>query len=347
MSLVFVCALSEGRVSGPTHSVTSLAKKLKAQVYTNVQGCKSGMLINGVSVKSRLDFFNEVSRDDLVVFAGYFDTGNLKLALKCLIKRIPYVLSSRGNLTKATFKRSSVSKWIYTALFGYWFAKFARAIHYLSDEERQHSYEFNHNYFIAKNGVALEYKINSESLSDKKNIILFVGRIDIYHKGLDILIDLVTRHSNALRDKSWFVHLYGPSNRNDKYILDKRISDNDIVDIVFLENKISQNVRNKKMAEAKIFVHLSRLEGQPQAVLEALSFGCVPFVSQFCNLSSFIIDNKSGIVCNIKSTESLDKFSELIEGDLTSMMKNSSSSITEGFDWETAALEFSNEIKRL
>lgn len=346
MSLVFVCALSGDRVSGPTHSVTNLAKQLGARVYTNVKGHKSRPLINGVLVALPADFFREVSRGDLVVFTGYFDAGNVILVLTCLTKRIPYVLSPRGNLTKAAFKRASVRKWVYTAVFGYWFARFSRAIHYLSEEERKHSFEFNRNYFIAKNGVVTGPEINKSSLNFKKNIILFVGRIDIYHKGLDILIDLVTRYSEVLRDKKWTVHLCGPSYKNDKNILERKVCENSISDLVLLEDKISKKVRNKKMAEAKVFVHLSRLEGQPQSVLEALNFGCVAFVSQFCNLSRLIVENKNGIVCDINSAESLDRFEELMDADLTPMMENSIRSIRAGYDWETAALEFRREISR-
>ncbi len=70
------------------------------------------------------------------------------------------------------------------------------------------------------------------------------------------------------------------------------------------EHKLNQNVSFMKpinnvddyLCRAKIFALTSKFEGQPMALLEAMSCGCVPILSNFPGSDEYIIHNFNGLI---------------------------------------------------
>lgn len=120
----------------------------------------------------------------------------------------------------------------------------------------------------------------------KKNIILHVGRFHIRHKRQDILLAAFSEICKHTDD--WELHLYGNP------VYDKENIINELISTYGLENKVVIKGEvadlSEAYSEAKIFVLPSLLEGFPNALAEALSYG----------LPSIGFENCPGVNCLIK-----------------------------------------------
>jgi len=117
--------------------------------------------------------------------------------------------------------------------------------------------------------------------ADDKIVLLSVGAVE-YRKGFDALVRAIYELDKETRDKIrlWIV---GPTSNRDNYgtvqpgqeayvdRLLRMIKEFGLEDIVLLKGR-QQNI-HEYMRAADIYIHPSRMEGQPNAILEAMSTG--------------------------------------------------------------------------
>jgi glycosyltransferase involved in cell wall biosynthesis len=110
-------------------------------------------------------------------------------------------------------------------------------------------------------------------LSADARLAVFLGRLDVHRKGLDIAL---TGLSEA---PGWHLALVGPSvdNRED---VSKGISRHGLAERVHLVGERLGAARYDALAAADVFVLMSRWEGMSLALLEALSVGTPAIVSE-------------------------------------------------------------------
>jgi glycosyltransferase involved in cell wall biosynthesis len=101
---------------------------------------------------------------------------------------------------------------------------------------------------------------------------VFVGRLDVHRKGLDRLVE------GLAEAPGWHLALVGPRFR-DVDRLETAIRELRLLDRVHLVGSRYGPALHQALAAADAFVLLSRWEGLPMALLEALSFGTPAVVS--------------------------------------------------------------------
>jgi glycosyltransferase involved in cell wall biosynthesis len=125
--------------------------------------------------------------------------------------------------------------------------------------------------------------------------ILFVGRLDIRHKGLDLLLDGVAQRREILVRHR--LVLIGPEVDGSVRHLKDRINNLGINGLVEIRPPVeSANQLTNALAEAAVFVHTSRREGLPTAVLEAMQVGLPVVISEATNLGDFVGNHQAGLV---------------------------------------------------
>ena len=65
---------------------------------------------------------------------------------------------------------------------------------------------------------------------------LFIGRIAVYHKGLDLLVDACSKMQDELRQAGCTIRLYGPDWDGDESKLRKRVQERGVADIILPGN---------------------------------------------------------------------------------------------------------------
>lgn len=126
-------------------------------------------------------------------------------------------------------------------------------------------------------------------LKDKKNILLYVGRMEIGQKRLDLLLRIWKVLSTESED--WCLKLVGDG--PDLCVLKQMAVEKNIQRVSF-EGK--QNPR-RYYEEASIFCLTSEAEGWGMVLVEAQSYGCVPVVfNSYSSIPDIIQNGETGFV---------------------------------------------------
>ncbi|MCB0480487.1 MAG: glycosyltransferase [Flavobacteriales bacterium] len=130
-------------------------------------------------------------------------------------------------------------------------------------------------------------QIGEWNIEEKKKEILFVGRFQ-YAKGFD-RIPLILKDLDL---KDWTVNVLGPSDDMEKIKSDcEQLLPNTQINFLGQVSNVESYYRS-----ASIFVLPSRSEGFPNALLEAMSWGCVPVVFEVGGTQDLIQHGVNGFV---------------------------------------------------
>jgi glycosyltransferase involved in cell wall biosynthesis len=132
--------------------------------------------------------------------------------------------------------------------------------------------------------------------------IVFLGRLDIQHKGLDLLLQAYAR-SRAPHEGRRLV-LAGPGDAKTIDRIVGTIRDEGITAHVDLPGVVTGDEKWDLLMNAGCFVHPSRWEGLPISVIEAAGIGVPLLVSTETNLADEVLTARAGVVCN-PSVESI------------------------------------------
>lgn len=240
------------------------------------------------------------SNPDIVVFHELYRSAFLKLYKECVNKKIPYVIIPHGGLTEQAQKKKRYKKIPANILFFNSYFEHADAIQYLSINEMKESI-IKKNYYILGNGMPTISR-EKRALNDSTRIV-FIGRYDIYFKGLDILLQAIKLVKNDLREKKIVIELYGRGIQSDEEQLRKYIQEYGLQDVVKMKGPIFGGEKIHLLLDADYFIQTSRSEGQPLGVLEALSLGVPVIVTPGTTMKNSVIEYDMGFTCELEAKD--------------------------------------------
>jgi len=165
------------------------------------------------------------------------------------------------------------------------------------------------------------FTLNENKLQDR---ILSVGRLE-YQKNYEYLIKSFSK-SNITID------IVGEGSQIN-YL--KKIAIENNTKCNFIENMPHEELL-KIMSKYHIFVLTSLFEGNPKALLESMTMGCIPVVSKIKNNEEIITNGKNGILIDVQSDELKNIVEELLidKKRLIEMSKYSQQTIYESYSLE-------------
>lgn len=264
-----------------------------------------------IPLNTRLIKRIEEIRPNIVHFHSVFIPEYCAIAPKLRSLGIPYVVTPHAGYRTEAMKRHALLKrlWFYT--LDKYFLNKAHAIHFLTESERtefQTLQSPNHvKQLVAPNGVEiaepnLDRAIVRREIMGRFNLpsnaitFLFVGRLDIGVKGLDLLLEAFTilLRNNPIRQ----IHLIlaGPEVRGSFSKLRNITRTTGIDCNVHMPGPIFGEDKQRLILATDFFVLPSRSEGVPCALLEALSLGAKCIVSDQTGVSEDILRYNAGWV---------------------------------------------------
>lgn len=347
MKIAFACYLREGRISGPSNSLSGLVYALnqtglaEAHLYTS-DPTQGEFVLNGVQVRPLSQIFDNAAQYNVASLTGMYDLQIYRLSCHFFAKRIPYMISPRGSLMRESHRESYFRKKIAYATFTGRLVRRAAAVHFLNEDERSGSSDCKRPVFIARNGTNLvREKIDIEGLRTKR--LLYIGRLDIPHKGLDILLRAIKKVEAFLVKNGWRVELFGPPRKKDHESLARLLERLELRELVAIRPPVVGSEKIRLLTSSQFFLHPSRYEGQPQAVIEALLCGCVPIVTPGTNMAQYIQRTETGLTADLDVDELalvVRKAAEMGEQEVAGYRDRARSAAVLDFAWETAAHEF-------
>ena len=259
----------------------------------------NGSTIDGINcqiIMNNTFAFNKVTesigKPDIVVFHECYRKEYITISRTLKKARIPYVVVPHGSLSIEAQKKKAVKKIFGNLLLFNRFINDAVALQMLSQRENE-STHFGKNKFIATNGVNIP-DVKKKYFSNKGIAFCYIGRLDAYHKGLDLLIRAVSKIKNEMMQTGSIVSIYGPDYQGRYDYIEQLIINHNVTDIIRLNHEISGKEKEKALLESDVFIQTSRFEGMPLGVLEALSYGLPCLVTRGTNIGVQVRDHKAG-----------------------------------------------------
>ena len=280
-----------------------------------------------------LVIFHEVYKRQYVFLYNYLIKNN-----------IPYIIIPHGCLTKNAQNIKKIKKKIFNILVFNRFIKNAKKIQFLSEQEKKMCIKYS-NCIVLGNGMEISkmYKNNTK----KKHIkFVYVGRYSIYHKGLDIILDYCNKNQEELINNNITINFYGNGPEEEKNKLKKIINDYKLSKIVKINGPIYDEEKTKIIMDCDYFIQLSRLEGQPLGIMEALMLGIPLIVSDETTFGDFVEKNNCGFRCN-SSNDFKAIINKIKKTDYMNMSKNARKSAIYNFGWDKLSKHAIKKYKKI
>lgn len=244
---------------------------------------------------------------DIIVFHEVYYPKYIAISNYVIKNKIPYIIIPHGCLTSGAQNIKKYKKKMGNIFFKKYLKK-ANAIHYLSEFEKKDSVYALSGYVLG-NGIDIPRKTNRNK-NNKNIIISYIGRIDIYHKGIDLLLEAVNISQNVIRSKRVTINIYGTCDNSTKKCIKHYINSKQIDDIVFLKKPVYGAEKRKVLERSHYFIQTSRFEGHPMGIIEAMSFGVPVLATYGTGMGDEISKNNLGLSCKtdaVSISKSLEK----------------------------------------
>ena len=338
MKILHIAPISHKRASGPSSSVVNLAiaqANLGHQVgiipslptifppnvvsdNITILDSPSKKHLNPWKLSKKWITYveNKFGDPDIVNFHDTYIPFHIAFSRLCNIAGWAYTITPRGGLGKLAQKLKAYKKAPANVFFFKKYINNATLVHALSKtESRDIKRKFGDvattiiSNGVDKNLLKISDKIKTDLNKNYKEKITigFIGRIDVYHKGIDLLLNALSQFQTNHKEKYIELIIIGPFHtKKDKNSVEKIIKKMPYKKNIIIKEKLFGSEKWKELNSFDIFVHTSRFEGIPNSVLEAMAFGKPCIVTKGTNLSSLINDNKCGWACET-SLESIYK----------------------------------------
>lgn len=283
---------------------------------------------------------------DVVVFEGFYnDINEVFLGLELSRRKIPYIIVPRSALTYQAYNNHAwLKKRIAHKLFYDRFISNAWAIQYLTNQEKCDSeILFNKKSFVIPNGFTTPNCVKNHFSSQGLNAV-YIGRLDINQKGLDVLIGAIKLIKNELLEKEFKLTIYGPQNA-DYFKLNAIIYNSCLNSIVKLGGETVGKGKEDVLLNSDLFVLTSRFEGHPMGLIEALAYGVPSLVTQGANMLTEIVDSNAGWGTKLDENAIANTLLEIISHrDILEIKSENAISLASNYRWEVLAESLHNEL---
>ncbi len=217
-------------------------------------------------------------------------------------KGFSYILTPHGAYNEIAMQKNAILKTVYFGLFERKLVRNASYVHCIGQSEIDGLNNIckTDNTILQPYGFTMDMGVPKE-MSKDAFIFGFLGRIDVYTKGLDLML---SAFSKMFRGNSMYT-LWIIGDSKERAQLEKEVKKLGIVDqVVFWGAKFGEEKFNL-LKKIDVFLHPSRNEGLPSAVLEAASLGVPSIVSKATNVGEYIVKHNAGYCVDNENVLSL------------------------------------------
>ncbi len=352
--IVHVAAIDASKISGPGASVPPLVQaqnsldRVEAALLVSV-GAGPGDAGLGLEVMHYSQLHSggglvaappPFNRPDVVVFHSTYIPAHAKLAHQLHGQGVPYIITPRGGMTRQAQDSKWLKKRIGNLLFFNTVVQHAVALHCLTENEAKETAGWNRPIFVVGNGTKLPPQRYLAQPGKRRGIgLVFIGRLDPKHKGLDKLLEACASIRSTLLQQQVHVDLYGPDHEGGERLVRKQIRRLRLNDLVKLHGPVRGQEKQGVLAESDVFVHTSRWEGQPNAVLEALAHGLPCLLTPGTNMSREVALAGAGWDVELSAAGIADGIKRVLEErkGLGEFGKRARLLVAEKYDWQVIA----------
>jgi glycosyltransferase involved in cell wall biosynthesis len=261
--------------------------------------------------------------------------------------RVPYVLSPHGGYALAALARHRWRKAAWLAVVDRRLVRGAALGFALTDAEAADLRRLGaRSVAVVPNGIAPVPTVNSRAfrsaygLREADRLGVFVGRLDIQHKGLDRAVAALAQVP------AWRLALVGPDFRGGAEALRSTAVEGGVADRLILAGPRYGVGLHEALAAADLFVLASRWEGQPLSLLEALAHGVPALVTQPVEQAVGVARAGAGW-CAGDDLAAAWKAADAADGAEWQRRREAARQLVADRDWDTVALSYEEAYRRI
>jgi glycosyltransferase involved in cell wall biosynthesis len=264
--------------------------------------------------------------------------------------RVPYVVSPHGGYAPASLARNSRRKAVYGRLVERRMLRRAALRVALTEVEARDlaAYGAGTPSTIIPNGVAPVPERADRNvfrrelgLGPEERLLLFVGRLDVAHKGLDVLLDGVAEAPG------WHVALVGSNFREGRSWLLGRAQTLGMAARLTATGPRHGRQLQEAFAAADCFALTSRWEGLPIALLEALAHGVPAVVSPAVDQLVGVNDADAGWVADGPELGALLRRLQSLDPREQDSRARAARALAAQYDWAAVAARYEAAYARV
>lgn len=350
MNILYISNLTGNLWAGPNNSVPAQVEaqsKIDNVFWYNLNRVKrSEWMDRGIPVYNMEDYPSGRLKDlpapfdkpDIVIIEEVYCHPFSRIIYDIQKSNVPYIVIPRSTLTKKAQKHHQWKKIIGNFLYFNQMLRRAAGIQYLTQKEFDESgVKWNKNTFIIPNGIYLPHKkkmyFNSGSIK-----ATYIGRYEIYQKGLDLLLEGVYLAKKKLRESNFKLSMYGVDQEGSIQKMEDLILQYGISDIVSIYGSVVGEDKEKVLLDSDVFIMTSRFEGFSMGLIEALAYGIPCAVTEGTNMGNIIRNCNAGWELS-SIGKSLVYIADGLKRDYTVLRTKSQMAIqlAERYSWEKVA----------
>jgi glycosyltransferase involved in cell wall biosynthesis len=356
---VLCLANAQAKLGAKTFIITDapMGSPLYANMEANLSGVelikwkpswiinRKGFLLRGISRETRRSFSS--IKPDIVNIHAEFNPDNFWVPS---IFKCPIVVTPHGALSPIVLhKGNRVAKQIYILIAQKWIYRKA-IFQALTPAESNYIRRvlLKTEVFCIPQGPGFQieqFLKNRGHLPPRKNMrirFIFLGRLDIFQKGLDILLEAYARASGRMENQETILTFVGPDWRNGRLELERQAESLGLMAHIHFAGSKSGDDLVKMLGNSDIYIQLSRYEGLPSSVTEALLFGKPAILSQAVGTVSFpqiaSLPHVLVVPLSVKEAANAIEFSVNHLGELKKSAKQHLSDLHQFFSWDRIAM---------
>jgi len=253
-----------------------------------------------------------------------------------------YVVTGHGAYNTIAMQKSKWTKKVYFQLFEKTMLKNAAAIHCIGASEISgvKSILSTDKTMLIPYGMEFSSVKPSHPEAQEGFVFGFLGRLDYHTKGLDLMLEaFAARFRNNATVSLWLV-----GDGAGRAAVAERIEALGIADNVVLWGARFGSEKEALLRQMTVFLHPSRNEGLPSAVLEAAALGLPCIVTEATNVGAYISRHDAGIVVSNEDapalSDAMNQTLHLAPRALKKMGSNAEKMVTTAFNWPTIVKQY-------
>jgi glycosyltransferase involved in cell wall biosynthesis len=280
---------------------------------------------------------------DVLVLNSAWSVPNVVAGAAARRAGVPYVLAPRGAYDPLIVARRRQLKRVWWWLFERHLVRSAAAVHAFFDEQRHDLLALGHDgpVVVAPNGVEVPPGYRWDGGSG--GYVLFLGRFDPEHKGLDLLLHAVASLPPERRPT---LRLHGPDWRGGKERVRELVEGLDLTGTVRVGPAVYGDDKWRLVTGATGLVYPSRWEGFGNALAEAAALG-VPSLATPYPLARSLAERGGCIVVDPTPEGLADGLVRLGRPDAAEVGAKASRYVTEELTWDAVARRWLDGLDRL
>lgn len=293
--------------------------------------------IGPANIPERLD--DAFADADVVVFNSAWTVHNVAAGRAARRTGVPYVLAPRGAYDPRILRRRRWLKQLWWRVGERQLVAGARAVHVFFESERAdiEALGYTGPCLVAPNGVSAPDDIR---WSGDGGYLLYLGRFDPEHKGLDTLIQAIAA---APRGALPPLRMHGPDWRGGKDRVRRLVTSLGVADRVIVGAALYGEDKWRTYAGSMGFVYPSRWEGFGNSVAEACAIG-VPTVVTPYPLGRYLADREAAILADPSVDGLLDGLQRVVSPEAARIGARAADLVREEFTWDAVARAWARQV---